>query len=87
MKGWFWRRAFGPFPSRPTGVTRTNGSPGQAMTAKKNAAPSARVAPTQGISAGSRFRYRYRTRLAQPVASRVQKRIDPSSAAHREMTE
>jgi len=69
------------------GVTRTNGSLGHAITAKKNAVPSARVAPTHGIRAGRRLRYRYRTRLAQPVASRVQNRIDPSSAAHSEMTE
>jgi hypothetical protein len=87
MNGWFCRSAFGPFPSRPMGVTRTNGSPAQTITAKKNAAPSASVAPTHGIRAGSRARYRYSTRLAHPVASRVQKRIEPSSAAHSEITE
>jgi hypothetical protein len=87
MKGWFWSSAFGPLPSSPTGSVRTNGSPGHTITAKKKAVPSARAAPAQGMSALARSRNRCRTSAAQPVASSVQNRIEPSSAAHSEMTE
>ncbi len=52
MNGWFWRSAFGPLPSSETGVTDTNGSPGQVMTAKKKAATAARVAAAHGMSSG-----------------------------------
>ncbi len=52
MNGWFWRRAFGPLPSAVTGVTETNGSEGQVMTAKKKAATRARVAVAHGMRSG-----------------------------------
>ena len=87
MNGWFCSRAFGPVPSAAIGEMRRNGSPGQVITAKKKAVPSASVIPTHGISACARWRNRYRTSAAQPVASRVQNRIDPSSAAQRLMNE
>ena len=87
MNGWFCSSAFGPLPSAATGVTRTKGSPAQDITAKKKPVMAARVAPTQGISDGKRSRYRSRTSAAQPLASSVQNRIEPSRAAHSEMTE
>ena len=83
MNGWFWRSAFGPIPSAATGVVRTNGLPGQVMTAKKKRLTDARVAPTHGISARCRSRFRHSASDAQPVARNVQNRIEPSSAAHR----
>ena len=83
MKGWFWRSAFGPIPSAATGAVRTNGLPGQVMTAKKKRLTDASVAPTHGISARCRSRWRHSASDAQPVASSAQKRIEPSSAAHR----
>ena len=67
-------------------MTRVNGFPGQVMTAKKNAEMAASVAPAHGSSATWPARWRQITRLAQPVSSSVQKRIEPSSAAHSEMT-
>ncbi len=54
MNGWFCSRAFGPVPSAAIGEMRRNGSPGQVITAKKKAAPSASVIPTHGISAWAR---------------------------------
>src|SRR5918992_1281265 len=86
MNGWFCSSALGPGPSAGTGVSATNGLPGQIMTAKKKALTDASVAPAHGTSATCRPRYRYRTRLAQPVERSAQNRIDPSSAAHRLMT-
>ena len=83
MNGWFWRSAFGPIPSAATGVVRTNGLPGQVMTAKKKRLTDASVAPTHGISARCRSRFRHSASDAQPVARNVQNRIEPSSAAHR----
>ena len=56
------------------------------MTAKKKALTVASVAPAHGISCRWRSRYRCSTSVAQPVASSVQNRIEPSSAAHRLMT-
>ena len=87
MNGWFWRRAFGPLPSTVTGVTDTNGSDGQVMTAKKKAATRARVAVAHGMRSGCARRYRYSSRLDQPVSRNVQNRMLPSSAAHSEMNE
>ncbi len=55
------------------------------MTAKKNRLTDASVAPTQGISSRNRSRCRHMTRVAQPVARKVQNRMEPSSAAHRLM--
>jgi len=87
MNGWFCSSAFGPLPSAAMGEMRSKGSPGQVITAKKKAAPRASVTPTHGTSAGARFRNRCKTSAAQPVASSVQNRIEPCSAAHRLMTE
>src|SRR6476659_6325089 len=86
MKGWFCRSALGPGPSAAMGVTRVKGFPGQVMTAKKNVEIAASVAPAQGRSDDWRWRLRQMTRLAQPVRSNVQNRIEPSSAAHNEIT-
>src|SRR5438477_2139072 len=86
MNGWFCRSAFGPGPSVATGVTRVKGLPGQVITAKKNVEIAASVAPAHGKRAERRRRLRQITRLAQLVSSRVQNRIDPSRAAHSEMT-
>ena len=77
----------GPPPSTGTGVTRRNGSPGQTSTAKKKLSMAASAAPTHGISSRCRDRYRLTTSTAQPLARSVQNRIEPSSAAHREMNE
>ena len=86
MNGWFWSRALGPGPSEATGVTRVKGFPGQVITAKKKVDIEASVAPAQGTSALWRPRVRQMTRLAQPVSRNVQNRIEPSRAAHSEMT-
>src|SRR6266545_2924974 len=86
MKGWFCSRALGPGPSLATGLTRVNGLPGQVITAKKKSEIAANVAPTQGIRAAWRPRWRQSTRLAYPVRRRVQNRKLPSSAAQSEMT-
>jgi len=64
MNGWFWSSAFGPFPSAATGVIRVKGFPGQVITAKKKVAMNASVAPTQGIKAACRSRWRQMARLA-----------------------
>ncbi len=87
MNGWFWSRAFGPLPSTVTGVTETNGSDGQVMTAKKNAATRARVAAAHGMRSRWARRYRNSRRLDQPVRRKVQNRMLPSRAAHSEMNE
>ncbi len=55
------------------------------MTPKKNAFTIASVAPTHGMSVAWRSRCRHSTSDAQPVASNVQNRIEPSRAAHRLM--
>jgi hypothetical protein len=57
------------------------------MTAKKNAATSARVAVAHGMTSANARRYRYSSRLDQPVRRNVQNRMLPSSAAHSEMNE
>ena len=88
MSGWFWSSALGPRPSSGTSATamRVNGSAAAVVTsARKKASIAKRTAVAVVARRGSDRVPRQATQATAPARMRVQRRIEPASAAHREI--
>ena len=87
MSGWFCSSGFGPFPLSGTISLRTNGSAAGVVTSsRKNATIANRSASAVVARRGSAGVPRHATYAVAPARIAVQSRIEPSSAAHSEMT-
>src|SRR3990172_3329567 len=82
MSGWFCSNGLGPGPSGGTGDTRPNGLAGPTSRIRKKTLMSISTAPVYGTSVPSRARFRYTTSADSDASTKIQKRIDPSSAPH-----
>ena len=88
MSGWFCRRAFGPLPLSGATARRANGSAaGVVMSSRKNVSIANITASAVVASRGMASVPRKAMNAVAPARIAVQRRIEPSRAAHRLMIE
>src|ERR1035437_8226936 len=83
---WFSRSGFGPGPSAGIGDTAPNGSAGPTRRIAKKKETKSSVAAAYGTRFPGRRLLIHTTAAAYIDRTHAQKRIDPSSAAHSEIT-